>query len=64
MADTISWPSSQRVTSMSWTTESVIIISLVNPGGTAGLRWRQWSSSGRPTVPESTSAFIARKPSS
>jgi hypothetical protein len=61
---TTSWPSSQRVTSMSWTTESVIIMSVVNPGGTSALRWRQCSSSGLPTRPSSTAAFRARKPSS
>jgi hypothetical protein len=64
VAATISWPSSQRVTSMSWTTESVIIMSLVNPWGTSALRWRQCSSSGRPTRLESVAAFRVRKPSS
>ena len=44
--------------------ETVISMSVVNPGGVVALRWRQCSSSARPICPLSSVRFIARKPSS
>jgi hypothetical protein len=44
----ISCPSSQRVTSVSWATESLISMELVKKGGLAALRCRLCSMSGRP----------------
>jgi hypothetical protein len=51
VAATISWPSSQRVTSISWTTESVESIALVNESGTLALRCTQWTWMAGPISP-------------
>ena len=55
VARTSSWSSSQRTQSISCTTVSVMIISDVKVGATAGLRWTQCTSTGAPIVPAATS---------
>ncbi len=60
----ISSSSSHRVTSISCTTESLIAISLVTAGGTAGLRWAMCASSGAPIEPLVAATFRARYPAS
>ncbi len=55
----ISWPSSQRAASISCETELLISIDEVKYGGEDTLRWRQCSMRGRPSRPESSSAFRA-----
>jgi len=59
VARTISWPSSQRIVSISCTTVSVTIISEPKPGGTLGLRCAQWTSTGRPISPASSFVFMS-----
>ncbi len=53
----ISCPSTQRVASTSWATESLISMELVKKGGLATLRWRLCSISGRPSCPPATRAL-------
>ena len=57
MVATTSWSNSQRIVSISWITESVIAMSLVNVSGTDALRWTMCASSGSPMLPSSMAAL-------